>query len=105
MTDLAFDPVLADLPPPVPPLRRRLDLARLVAALLDRAPDLAPRSSIFDLADSLAGLMDEMQGEGVPPRALHDLDVGDLSAHWARARQFLLLVEQYLGAGGAAAGK
>ena len=32
-------------------------------------PDLAPRAAIYDLADSLAGLMDEMQGEGVDPDA------------------------------------
>ncbi|MBN2906052.1 MAG: double-strand break repair protein AddB [Rhodobacteraceae bacterium] len=97
VTELSQHPILADLPRPASPLRRRLELARLVAALLDRAPDLAPRSSTFDLADSLAALMDEMQAEGVPPRALHDLDVGDLSAHWARARNFVTLVEDYLG--------
>ncbi|MBK1636153.1 double-strand break repair protein AddB [Rhodovulum adriaticum] len=97
ITDLARHPVLADLPPPVPPLRRRLELAQLVAALLDRAPDLAPRSALFDLADSLAALMDEMQAEGVAPQTLHDLDVGNLSAHWARARAFVTLVEEYLG--------
>ncbi|MCE8439500.1 double-strand break repair protein AddB [Rhodovulum sulfidophilum] len=97
VTDLARHPILADLPAPVSPLRRRLELGQLVRALLDRSPDLAARSSAFDLADSLAALMDEMQAEGVPPRALHDLDVGNLSAHWARARQFVTLVETWLG--------
>ncbi|TCP61146.1 double-strand break repair protein AddB [Rhodovulum bhavnagarense] len=97
VTELANHPILADLPPPAPPLRRRLDLARLVAALLDKAPDLAPRSSLYTLADSLAELMDEMQSEGVEPGRLHDLDMGNLSAHWARAREFVTLVETYLG--------
>ncbi|MBL3568244.1 double-strand break repair protein AddB [Rhodovulum sulfidophilum] len=98
VAELSRHPILADLPAPVSPLRRRLELAQLVRALLDRAPDLAARSSAFDLADSLAALLDEMQTEGVPPRVLHQLDVGNLSAHWARARQFLTLVEGWLGA-------
>ena len=97
VTELASHPILADLPPPVAPLRQRLDLARLVAHLAERAPDLAPRHAVFDFADSLSALIDEMQGEGVPAAALHDLDVGDLSAHWERARRFVTLVEDYLG--------
>lgn len=86
------------LPPPVPPLRRRLELAQLVSGLLDQAPDLAPRAALFDLSDSLASLMDEMQGEGVDPQVLHDLDVAHLSAHWERSRRFIEIVERYFGA-------
>jgi len=97
VAELARHPVLADLDPRVSPLRRRLELATLVGRLLDLEPDLAARSSIYDLADSLAALMDEMLAEGVPPQALEALDVGDLSQHWARARRFLGLVETYLG--------
>ncbi|TCP40304.1 double-strand break repair protein AddB [Rhodovulum marinum] len=96
VADLARHPILADLPPPVSALRRRLELARLVGRLLELEPDLAPRSSIYDLADSLALLMDEMQAEGVAPDAVQSLDVGDLSAHWARAQRFLGLVQTYL---------
>ena len=97
VTELGQDPALA-LPPPVSPLRRRLELARLVLGLLERQPDLAPRSSAFALADSLAGLLDEMQGEGVPPEVLHKLDVSDFSKHWERSRKFLEIVEKYFGA-------
>ncbi|MGC9417494.1 MAG: double-strand break repair protein AddB [Rhodovulum sp.] len=104
VADLSRHPVLADLPPPIPPLRRRLELATLVGRLLDLEPDLAPRSSVFDLADSLALLMDEMQAEGVSADALQSLDVGDLSAHWARAKRFLRLVDTYLGPDPAARG-
>ncbi len=86
------------LPPAVPALRRRLELSQLVADLLHRQPDLAPRTAIFDLADSLANLMDEMQGEGVEPRALHQLDVSHLSAHWERTRAFIGIVERFFGA-------
>ncbi len=88
ITDLATDPV-AGLPPAVPPLRRRLELAQAVAQLLDAQPDLAPRAAIYDLADSLAKLLDEMQGEGVSPDCIAALDVADHSRHWERSRTFL----------------
>jgi double-strand break repair protein AddB len=91
-------PDAAVLPPPVPPLRRRLELARLVGELIDRQPDLAARDSVFDLADSLAALLDEMQGEGVDPQAIRDLDVTDLSGHWARAQSFIGIAEGFAAA-------
>ena len=47
----------AALPPATEPLRRRLELAQAVTALLEREPDLAPRAAAFDLADSLAALV------------------------------------------------
>ncbi len=55
----------ADLPAAVSPLRQRFELIQLVSRLLEQQPDLAARASIYDLADSLASLFDEMQGEGV----------------------------------------
>lgn len=95
VTDLALDPLAADLPPPVAPLRRRLELSVLVSDLLERQSDLAPRAALFDLSDSLAALMDEMQGEGVSPEAIAKLDVADQSGHWARALQFVNIVQRY----------
>lgn len=97
VTDLGLDAAFADLPPAVSPLRRRLELAELVARLLDTQPDLAPRSAIYDLADSLAALMDEMQGEGVSPDAIRALDVSDISGHWQRSLTFLEAVETFFG--------
>ena len=82
------------LPPPMPPLRRRLELARLIDMLLRSAPDLAPRSAIYDLSDSLASLFAEMQAEGVPLSALRDLDVSRHSGHWARSLAFINLAEK-----------
>ena len=95
ITDLALDPIAADLPPPVAPLRRRLEVAQLIGTLLDADPALAPRATLYDLADSLAGLMDEMQGEGVSPAAIAALDVTDQSGHWARSLAFLTIVQRY----------
>ncbi len=95
VTDLARDPLFHDLPPAVPALQRRLELSQLVGALLDRAPTLAARSSMFDLADSLATLMDEMRGEGVSPETIAGLDVSRHSDHWKRTQDFIGIIAQY----------
>jgi double-strand break repair protein AddB len=92
VTDLDRDPRFPEHPLPVPPLRRRLELAQLVAGLLQAQPGLAPRSAIFDLADSLAALMAELQDEGVAPQTLAALDMGDHAAHFQRTQAFLAIV-------------
>ena len=84
------------LPPAVPPLRRRLQLARLLERLLDTGSTPFPRAGLYDLAESLAGLIDEMQGEAVPPERIAALDVGNHSAHWAQTQAFLGIVTQAL---------
>lgn len=93
VTDLADSFAVHDAPSAISPLRRRLELAQLISGLLDQQADLAPRSALFDLADSLAGLMDEMQGEGVSPDVIEALDVTDQSGHWARVLEFLKIVK------------
>ncbi|MEX0369190.1 MAG: double-strand break repair protein AddB [Tateyamaria sp.] len=90
------------LPAPTSPLRRRLELATLIQSLLARQPDLAPDAGPFDLADSLATLMDEMQGEGVTAADIAALDVSDQSGHWLRAQQFIAIAQQYMDEGGGA---
>ncbi|MEJ6403328.1 double-strand break repair protein AddB [Yoonia sp. 2307UL14-13] len=97
VTDLARDPVATHIPPPVSPLRRRLEISQFVAKLLEREPDLAPRAALYDLSDSLATLMDEMQGEGVSPDVIAGLDVTDQSGHWDRALRFLNIIARYFG--------
>ena len=96
ITEIGRDAIYHDLPAAVSPLRRRLELSRMIAALLEAQPDVAPRSAVFDLSDSLSTLLDEMQGEGVPFEALLSLDVGDQSGHWARSLNFLKIVQSYL---------
>lgn len=96
LTDLDHGPDSAPLPPPIPPLRRRLELAQLIGKLLHRQPDLAARASVYDLADSLADLMDEMQGEGVGADAIRDLDISDMSGHWARAQAFFDIAADFI---------
>lgn len=90
------------LPPPVPGLRRRLQLTQVIRALLDKQPELAPRAAAYDLADSLAELMDEMADEAVEPETLIGQDFGELSEHWARSAEFLALIARYFGPDSAA---
>jgi double-strand break repair protein AddB len=95
ITELADDPLLSGSLQPVSALGRRLELAVLIDRLLRLDPSLAPRSALFDLADSLGALMDEMRGEGVAPQRIAALDVSGHSAHWARAQGFMALVEGF----------
>lgn len=99
VTDIGRDMVAHGLPPAVPPLRRRLELSVLIGRLLDRLPDLAPREALFDLAESLGTLLDEMQGEGVHPDVIAALDVSEHSGHWQRTRDFMAIVAPYFAAG------
>ncbi len=84
------------LPPATPALRRRLELIQLVSQLIATDPTIAPRASLYALSDSLASLIDEMQGEGVSPDDIAKLDVTDQSGHWERAKQFLGIATKYL---------
>lgn len=97
VTDLGRDTIGADFPDAVNPLVRRLELAQLVRGLIEAERDFAARAHTFDLADSLAGLMEEMQGEGVHPDKLGELDVEGHSAHWERSQKFLKLVTKFFG--------
>ncbi len=94
ITALASDPMVP-VPRAVPPLRRRLILAQLVARFIEQEPDIAPKSALFDLADSLGELIDLLHGEGLTMAALAKIDVEDHSAHWARALRFLEILTTY----------
>ena len=96
VTDLSQDPILADLPPMVTPLRRRLELSVLIDPFLDLPPYPAPKAALFDLADGLAALIDEMQEEGVSTATVANLDVSGHSEHWARTQAFLGIVAPFV---------
>ncbi|NPD14273.1 double-strand break repair protein AddB [Xinfangfangia sp. D13-10-4-6] len=89
------DPLLTGAVEAVSPLGRRLELAVLIDRLLQAEPDLAPRHALYDLADSLANLMDEMRAETVDPASLDTLDIEGHAAHWARTRRFVSLIGQF----------
>lgn len=106
LTELADDPLLPGfVAAPVPALRRKLELSRLIGRLLAVEPGLAAETAAFDLADSLAELMDEIQGEGVPMEALLTLDAGEHAAHWQRGLRFLTLLADYMAAGAQTGGE
>ncbi len=86
----------ADIPPLRSPLHRKIEFSRLILPLLSGDTPLAPRSAVYDLADSLAGLLDEMHSEGVRPEEVISLDTGEHSLHWQRSQAFLKIVQQYL---------
>ncbi|WP_406720211.1 double-strand break repair protein AddB [Thioclava litoralis] len=95
VTDLGRAPVRG-LPPAEPALRRRLELAQLVAGLVDRLPGFEAGHGIFGLADSLATLMAEMQSEGVTPDDLEALEIADTHAqHWRLSLDFIRIVARY----------
>ncbi|WP_298295453.1 double-strand break repair protein AddB [uncultured Litoreibacter sp.] len=95
ITDLSRDPHL-DLPPATDGLVRRLELAQLVRKLIETEETLAARDMAFDLADSLATLLEEMQGEGVSIEQILALDVAQHSDHWKRSLTFIELVRRFL---------
>ncbi len=100
VTDIGSDP-LAPLPTAIPPLRRLLALSALLTRYLYRVPDVAPPSAAFDLAQSLAALLDECHDEGVP---LSRLEAPELveghAAHWERSLAFVRIAFGYLAEAG-----
>ncbi|SFJ57945.1 double-strand break repair protein AddB [Celeribacter neptunius] len=97
LTEIGLDPGFMDLPVPVSSLRRRLELSQLVRHFLRQEPQFAIRSSVFDLSDSLAQLLSEMQDEGVTPEDIRNLKVQDASGHWQKSLQFLSIIFEFFG--------
>ena len=91
--DLADDP-LAEAAPAVDPVRRMLTLTRLVAAFLDRRPDLGPPAAAPALALALGRLMDEAAREGVALEALDAAAPPEHARHWETTLEFLRIVRE-----------
>ena len=87
-----------DIAPSIHPLRRRLQVVQLVRRLLERQPDLAARSALFDLSDSLSRLFEEMEEEGVSPETISELDISQHSIHWDRTKKFIEITREFLDA-------
>ncbi len=97
ISDLAKQPTIG-LSQPAKPLERQLLLADLIGAYLSTQPDLAPIAARFDLAKSLAALLDELDGEGLSIEALEDIEIEGQSGHWQRNLTFLNILKDYIGA-------
>lgn len=94
-----IDALLSDVPPPRARsnLKRRLELSQLIAPVVEKHPELAAKASVFAIVDSLAALMDEMQGEGVSVEEIAALDVSDQSGHWQNAQTLIGIAHNYVG--------
>ncbi|GIL39940.1 double-strand break repair protein AddB [Roseiterribacter gracilis] len=84
---LDAESTLADLPPAISPLRRRLLLAKLVAKREPMSPDRA-----LALADELGSLLDEAQMHEIEFAALNALVPVELAQHWQVTLEFLQIV-------------
>ncbi len=85
----------APLPPAVPPLRRRLELARLVRALPESGPGDGTRSAVeaLRLGDALGETLDALLAEEIAPERLKTLlDDTELARHWQTTLAFLDVV-------------
>jgi ATP-dependent helicase/nuclease subunit B len=82
-------PADADLPPPIPALRRTLLLARLVAR--QRGASLAPDQAVW-LAGELARLLDEVETERLAFARLAEIVPEEFAGHWQQTLKFLEIV-------------
>ncbi len=88
--ELVLDPdVELDLPPALPPLRRRLLLTRLVLAREETSHEQAIR-----LAGKLEALLDELQNEEVGLERLDGLVPDTFAEHWQRTLRFLAILRE-----------
>ncbi|MDW8370930.1 MAG: double-strand break repair protein AddB, partial [Geminicoccaceae bacterium] len=88
--ELLLDPELElELPPVLPPLRRRLLLTRLLLARDGTSHEQAIR-----MAGELEALLDELQNEGVALDRLDGLVPEDFAEHWQRTLRFLGILRE-----------
>ncbi len=86
--DLLFEAI--DLPPAVPPIRRKL----LLATMIRRWDGTLGFAQAAGLADSLARMMDEAQTQGTDLSKLDDLAPLELARHWQEVTGFLKLIHE-----------
>ncbi len=84
------------LPDVASSLKIRLELSQIIRLFLEKEPRFSIKSSVYDLADSLAALMSEMQEEGVFIEDFENLNIQDASGHWEKALQFVRIACDYI---------
>ena len=96
VAQIADDPLyLAQLPQKYTPLARKLALAQMLNHWRARDPKMLAEHTVFDIADSLLALLDELHGQDVAVERLMQLDLGDHAAHWQNAHRFLQIAVQF----------
>jgi ATP-dependent helicase/nuclease subunit B len=91
------DPIAAELPPPIEPLKRRLLLASLIRRRGEAETGADDPVRALSLADELAKLLDSAASvDGVAWERLPLLvDEIELARHWARSAEFLRIVTTF----------
>jgi ATP-dependent helicase/nuclease subunit B len=82
-----FSDAVADIAPPIAPLKRQLLLAKLIQASGESHPEQAVR-----LAQELAKLLDQVQTERLSFDKLKDLVPDDYAEHWKVTLNFLQIL-------------
>ncbi len=81
-----------DLAPAIGPMRRRFELARLVADHADILGRDLSAAGALELGDALGAFLDSMQiAEIADPSAVYTLVEGELARHWEISARFLAL--------------
>ena len=91
--DAPLGPGLADLPPVLAALRRKLLLTRLILSWARRTAPIA-EDQAARMADELARLIDQVETEGLDFAALATLVPEDYAAHWQTTLKFLSIVTE-----------
>ena len=78
------------------PLGLRLELAQLISKFIELESNFGSQNSCFDLADSLATLIQELHEEGLSLDSITELDLEDYSEYWQRNKTFFILIRDYL---------
>ena len=81
-----------DLPAAIDPVRRRLVLARMVAARDAAERGEASWPAALSAADALGQLLDSLQAEDIPFSALQNVTPERYAGHWARSLDFLKII-------------
>ena len=94
-TGIALDAVEQDVPPAVPPLKRRMILARLVADARAIGGQPVDAAEAVRLAGEVARVLDQLLVEGITPQQLAGIDPGgELTEHWQRSLELFRVVQQ-----------
>ena len=81
------------LPPAIPPIRRRLLLARLIRQWRSAMGETLSFAQAAALAASLARVMDDIETQGADLKTLKDVVPAALAGHWQRVAQFLDIID------------
>jgi ATP-dependent helicase/nuclease subunit B len=92
-----FEPgaLALDLPPAISPLRRRFELARMVATHETSLGHELDAAAALSLADALGAFLDSLHiEECLDAEAIAGLVQGDLARHWLRSAAFLAVATE-----------